>query len=240
MRQGNTSHLRSSKRSLHKCVFKWLRTVRVRIWTPKSPQVLLHGVHWLQLEYWQRWWWCGLIVFPGAITFGLPHSLKHRSNWANVLGQARPPFCGCCCQFVGEMGNGLRSKIEFYYVHVIKTYDNRSVLPSESLATCRCIAGFVFPMGHFAINFPTHSSVADERKGLQAICNTSCNGEKWKNCKFMQNSSTYLHTFARKALQTRNYSGLGIRCMWKFRIHVNLFWNTSDFPAVVYSFCAVV
>jgi hypothetical protein len=53
---------------------------------------------------------------------------------------------------LSKRGNGLRSKSAFIMFNVIKTYDNRSMLLSQSLAACS-IAGLVFPMGHFTINF---------------------------------------------------------------------------------------
>lgn len=56
----------------------------------------------------------------------------------------------------------------------MKSYDNGPELPSESFAACGGIAGFVFPMGYFAINFFTQSSIADEWIRAQAICYSSC------------------------------------------------------------------
>lgn len=129
-------------------------------------------------------------------------------------------------------------------VHVIKTYNNRSGLPSVAVAACG-IAWSSLPIGHFTIDFLLRSRMVgiDKWVGLQSFVNFSCvKRETVTRTLWAYNESinritlkAYEHTFADRALVFRSYFCChGSQCREKCD---SLGWvccNTSDFQLASY------
>lgn len=173
---------------MHKWVFLWLRTVRVRIWTAESPQLLLFGGERLFIR----------IVNGLGVSRTLPArtpSAPARISTLVMMGINRITGWRCRNDFristISEAALHVnhtmwtrktavqwmllsicwtKRKIHwestFITVRVIKAYDYGSVLPAEPFAACG-VAGFVLPVGYFAVDLLDRAALIDKRVGPQ-------------------------------------------------------------------------